>query len=308
MATKKQIAANRRNARKSTGPKTPAGKARSAQNATKHGLLSRWPVLPEEDGAAFERLRENLYCELLPLSQLERLLVTRLAAVQWRLARVPQLEAELFERLRRDAVGLDGDADGGLGAAWARDTGPYGGALSRLTRYETALERNAARLLAELRHLQAERRLAQRHEAELARERERGPWAERAAQMWPGAPEPSSPGAFSKEEGESAGVAALAEPIASGLSARTGRGGTARAVRGGFSGAAPAQRTSPSPQGGEGGWGDGEQGGAGGRGDGEQGGAGGRGDGQILRNEANLGTLPATAGRATGWPALPELR
>ncbi|HEX9841636.1 MAG TPA: hypothetical protein VGC20_02755 [bacterium] len=46
MASKKQIAANRRNAKKSTGPRPPEGKAASAQNAVKHGLLSRTPLLP----------------------------------------------------------------------------------------------------------------------------------------------------------------------------------------------------------------------------------------------------------------------
>ena len=53
MATKKQIAANRKNAKKSTGPKTAKGKARSSRNALKHGLLSRQVVLADEDGEAF---------------------------------------------------------------------------------------------------------------------------------------------------------------------------------------------------------------------------------------------------------------
>ena len=104
MASKKRIDANRRNAKKSTGPKTPQGKATSARNAIKHGLLSQLPVLPEEDGAQFEEMRLNLYSDLRPESQLETLIVNRLASVQWRLARVPVLEAELFEQLRYDAL------------------------------------------------------------------------------------------------------------------------------------------------------------------------------------------------------------
>jgi hypothetical protein len=188
MATRKQTAANRRNAKKSTGPKTPEGKARSARNAVKHGLLSRRPVLPEEDGEQFEELRTNLFAELWPETALEKLLVHRLAGVQWRLARIPTLEAELFERFRVDPLGNDE----GLGAAWARDAGPYGGALTRLARYETMLERSAVRLLAELRRLQAERRKRDQAELEAEQARERGPWWERAAAGWPGAPEASS--------------------------------------------------------------------------------------------------------------------
>jgi hypothetical protein len=191
MASKKKIAATRRNAKKSTGPRTAAGKATSAQNATKHGLLARRAVLADEDAAAYEEWRLTLVHELWPDSPLETLLVNRIAATQWRLARVPGIEAELLERLRRDAMGRDE----GLGAAWARDAGSYGGALARLARYETMLERNAARLLAELRRLQAERR------AEDARAAGSGPaeWWERAAAAWPGAPpitvrRPGAPG------------------------------------------------------------------------------------------------------------------
>ncbi|HKI99698.1 MAG TPA: hypothetical protein VKB51_14585, partial [bacterium] len=77
MATDKQIEANRRNAKKSTGPRTEEGKAKAARNATKHGLTSRRMVLADEDGAEFEQLRRNLHRELCPETQLETLIVNR---------------------------------------------------------------------------------------------------------------------------------------------------------------------------------------------------------------------------------------
>jgi hypothetical protein len=49
MGSDKQIRANRRNARKSTGPKTPEGKSVVSHNALKHGLLSQQILLPDED-------------------------------------------------------------------------------------------------------------------------------------------------------------------------------------------------------------------------------------------------------------------
>ena len=53
MASKKQIEANRRNAKKSTGPKTEEGKAKSSTNARKHGLTSRQVWLSDEDEERF---------------------------------------------------------------------------------------------------------------------------------------------------------------------------------------------------------------------------------------------------------------
>ena len=59
--------ASRRNGAKSNGPKTPEGKARSAQNALKHGFRAqKYIVLPCEDAAAFEALEAALMEELAP--------------------------------------------------------------------------------------------------------------------------------------------------------------------------------------------------------------------------------------------------
>ena len=53
MATKAQIAANRKNSKNSTGPKSPTGKAKTKLNGLKHGLRSREVVLPTENAAEF---------------------------------------------------------------------------------------------------------------------------------------------------------------------------------------------------------------------------------------------------------------
>ena len=64
--TKARLRANRKNARKSTGPKTPEGKARSSRNALKHGLLARHVIIdddPNEDPAEFNRILEGLIAD-----------------------------------------------------------------------------------------------------------------------------------------------------------------------------------------------------------------------------------------------------
>ncbi len=62
MGTPLQDEANRRNGRLSRGRKTPGGKAVSAKNALKHGLLSREVLLPDEDNGvnSFDYLTELL--------------------------------------------------------------------------------------------------------------------------------------------------------------------------------------------------------------------------------------------------------
>ena len=97
MASRKQIRANRRNARKSTGPRSEAGKAASSANALSHGLTAaRTVVLPEEEPEDFERLRQGVVADLAPAGALQEALAQRIAALLWRLDRVARLEAELF--------------------------------------------------------------------------------------------------------------------------------------------------------------------------------------------------------------------
>jgi hypothetical protein len=96
--TQKEI--NRRNAAKSTGPRTVAGKARSSMNAMKHGLLSRRLLLPTEDAEVADQLLAGLWACFAPVGCLEEELVRKLHAATVRLRRADVVELGLWERDR----------------------------------------------------------------------------------------------------------------------------------------------------------------------------------------------------------------
>ena len=96
MTSDRKAEANRQNALKSTGPKTPEGKAAVRLNAVKHGLLAEEVLLPGEDEEALKELDENLRAELKPVGELENLLVDGIIASHWRLRRLRRVEAGIF--------------------------------------------------------------------------------------------------------------------------------------------------------------------------------------------------------------------
>ena len=95
-STDRQIAANRLNAQRSTGPRTPAGKAKVSMNSLKHGLTARDVVLPNENADDFDTFRADLWISLNPQGALESLLAEKIIADAWRLRRVPRFEALLY--------------------------------------------------------------------------------------------------------------------------------------------------------------------------------------------------------------------
>jgi len=99
MATDAQIAANRRNALASTGPRTPEGRTASSGNATKHGLASGFRVLTNENQEEFDQLVAEYNRAFAPANVHERFLVEELAQARWRLARARRLEATVFANL-----------------------------------------------------------------------------------------------------------------------------------------------------------------------------------------------------------------
>ena len=103
--TAARAAANRANAQHSTGPRTPEGKARSSQNALKHGCFSRNLERAAErlgeDRAEFDNFAAELTAEYQPEGPEETMLVDRMAALWWRMQRLAaQQQAYLAERLK----------------------------------------------------------------------------------------------------------------------------------------------------------------------------------------------------------------
>jgi hypothetical protein len=149
-----RAAASRLNGAKSRGPKTEAGKARSSQNALKHGLRAQCHVvLPDEDPAEYEAFAAALLADLAPHGALQALLASRVAAAAWRLLRADRIEVELFAQERY--------GDGDLGLALIRDCNGAG-AFQMLLRYRGAAQAEFWRALRTLKALQAEAEAASR--------------------------------------------------------------------------------------------------------------------------------------------------
>ncbi len=94
MSSDAKIAANRANAKKSTGPRTTAGKAASSRNNTRHGLTAKLFLLDTEDPAQYEALRSDLIDSYRPANGAELMLVEEIAQNFWRLQRARHIEAD----------------------------------------------------------------------------------------------------------------------------------------------------------------------------------------------------------------------
>jgi hypothetical protein len=97
MPTLKQIEANRRNAQKSTGPRTPEGKAASKMNALKSGIDAQALFIRFEKPADLEALVADYYQRFQPATPEERCFVDTLIRDEWQLRRLSAIEAELWE-------------------------------------------------------------------------------------------------------------------------------------------------------------------------------------------------------------------
>ncbi len=142
MLSASQQAANTSNAQLSTGPRTPEGKARSSQNALKHGLNARDLVIRADESEEFRLLQGDLQAELQPQGALEQDFFGQLLHAAWNLRRVHRLEADLargpHDRLADDSCEK---------------------AFNRFARHHARFERSYFRCLRELHALQTNRAL-----------------------------------------------------------------------------------------------------------------------------------------------------
>jgi hypothetical protein len=156
MATAPQIAANRLNAQKSMGPKTPEGRAAVRLNGVKHGITAQTIILKGESAADFTALLDSYAAEHHPATPTETALVEQLAMATWRLRRLYRAEAA-FSNSKLTYIAatpagskLDGAERIGLMSGWEKDTKPT---IDTFNRQESRLERTFYRALHELQRL-----------------------------------------------------------------------------------------------------------------------------------------------------------
>jgi hypothetical protein len=164
MVSEKQLEANRRNAQKSTGPKTAEGKANSSLNNLRHGLTGQISLLPTEDREAHDTWCNDLIQGFNPETPIERHLGHSIAEDFWRLNRAVAIETNIFalghQHERRELQ---------LALADARTFLAQADQFSLLTIYEQRINRNIQRNMNLLRELQAERKTQQNQALEEAK-------------------------------------------------------------------------------------------------------------------------------------------
>ncbi len=138
------------NGAKSRGPKTPAGKARSSQNAIKHGIFAQAIVLSTENADSFEQLTQDYIRRFEPRDSVELAIVEQIIAATWRLSRCWFLQTETMnlEMARDSEPDYENLSARGFQASIANSS-----AMQLLHRFENSYERIINRAIRTLTNL-----------------------------------------------------------------------------------------------------------------------------------------------------------
>ena len=160
MATEKQIAANRRNAQLSTGPRTEDGKRTSSLNAYRHGLTGQIEVMTPEEKEVHDEFCAGIVASLNPADPLESQFAQSVAEGHWRLNRARAIENNIFALACSFEDSIDEtenpEVDQALAAARAFVADPE--RFQLLTIYEMRIHRKTQNDLKQLKELQTARR------------------------------------------------------------------------------------------------------------------------------------------------------
>jgi len=104
-----QVKANQKNAKKSTGPKTPSGKAKSSKNALTHGIYAAIPFLPGENEEQLSQLADDITAALQPtdaieVSYVERIIVGSIRQIRLREAEAAKLRISMSEHVIAERI------------------------------------------------------------------------------------------------------------------------------------------------------------------------------------------------------------
>ena len=170
MATESQIKANRKNAQKSTGPRTEEGKLAVSQNAMKHGLCSCKNVIRSESQLEYDVFYDEMIADLSPAGAMELMLAERIVNLSWRLKRAEVFQNAVIESFSDDILynmckyyprekeqAIAGDMSLLLGSTIRKDFA-NNKILEQLLIYEKRIESSLYKATAELRKVQKMRR------------------------------------------------------------------------------------------------------------------------------------------------------
>ncbi len=152
--SEKRRAANRANAAKSTGPRTPEGKARASQNARKYNFTpANYAVVCIESPELVANLRDDAVATYQPANSQELHAVERIALAQLSMLRLSSMEAGLFSNYLDASGEAPESTDGDRAASGFRRLAQESNVIALFLRYQAQAERLYRRAVEDFKRL-----------------------------------------------------------------------------------------------------------------------------------------------------------